>query len=166
MATNKFGVNCYSPSDVILIIAGYQVTGWESITITRRMDSFIPVYGIRGKHTTVPSGDTSATITIPLLQTSQSNDVFSSILGLDEINGTGKLNMSLVDNSGDSVFYSDEARILGYPEVVFSGNFSYRAWRIFCQTTYTYEIGGNGKPSTNLFDSVVSGATNLVGSIF
>lgn len=166
MAINKFGVNTYSPSDIILTVAGYQATGWERINIARRVDSFIPVYGIRGKHTTVPSGDTSATIIVPILQTSQTNDVFSTILGLDEVRGTGRLTLSLKDMSGDSVFSSNEARILGYPEVVFSGGFEYRVWKIYCQSTSTYKVGGNGRPATNLFDSIVSGASDFISSIF
>lgn len=163
---NKFSVFTYSPSDVVLDIGGYQLTGWESISISRRVDGFIPAYGIRNKHTRVPTKDTSATITIPLLQTSQSNDVLSAIHELDLQNGTGRIALMLKDGSGTSVFSSAEAYILGYPEVIFSGDFTYRAWRIFCQTTNTYSVGGNGRPQTSLFDTAINEASNFISGIF
>ena len=68
MATNKMSVQTYNPADVLLDIGGYTLAGWESISISRRSLGFITVPGIRGKHTRVPSGDSSATITISLLQ--------------------------------------------------------------------------------------------------
>ena len=65
-------VYTYSPSEVQLTFGGYTVTGWQSISITRSVDAFKPVRGIRGKHTRVRSIDTSCTITVTILQTSMS----------------------------------------------------------------------------------------------
>ena len=59
-------VNTYSPTDVKLVIGGYTIVGWDNVTIARRSQGFITIPGIRGKHTRVPSGDTSATITLVL----------------------------------------------------------------------------------------------------
>lgn len=162
---NKFTVNTYSPSDVRLVIGGYQLTAWDSITIARRVDNFLPVFGIRGKHCTVPMNDTSSFITIPLLQTSPSNDVMSYIHQLDIENGTGRIALILKDDSGKSVFSSNEGRILGYPEVKFSGGFEYRVWRIFLQTTDSYTVGGNTRPSTSIFDSAFNVASSFVSNI-
>lgn len=161
----KFTVDTYSPEDVILTIGGYQLTAWETISISRRVDTFVPVFGIRGKHTSVPTGDTSATIVIPLLQTSASNDVLSAIHDLDSQNGTGRLILMLKDNSGRSIFSSDEGRIMGYPETVYSGGFEYRAWKIWLQSTSTYIVGGNSSPSTSIFDGALNAASNFVSSL-
>ena len=166
MADKKFTLNTYSPSEVILTIGGYQITGWESITIARRVDGFVPVFGIRGKHTRIPTNDTSSFITLPVLQTSQSNEVLSTIHGLDLIEGTGRLAILLKDNSGASVFSSNEAYIVGYPETVFSGTFEYRNWSILCQTTDTFIVGGNSRPSSSVFDGVFNAASNFVNNIF
>ena len=156
-------VFCYSPKEVQLTFGSYTVTGWQSISITRSVDAFKPIRGIRGKHTRVRNADTSCMITIPLLQTSMSNDVLSKIHELDITNGTGRIELTLSDLSGTSVFNSVEAYIVGYPEVVYSGEFEYRQWRIFCQTTGSYTVGGNAQVE-NIFSSIFSKASGLANS--
>ena len=153
----------YSPKEVQLTFGGYTVTGWQSITITRSVDAFKPVRGIRGKHTRVRNADTSCTITIPLLQTSMSNDVFSRIHELDIQKATGRIELTLSDLKGTSVFSSREAYILGYPEVVYSGEFEYRQWKLFCQTTGSYTVGGNAQ-TINIFSSIFNSAAGLVNT--
>ena len=165
--TNSFTISTYNPSDVTLVVAGYVIAGWDTISITRRTDSFKPVAGIRGKHARVRTGgslnpDTSAIITLTLAQESQSNDVLSAIHELDITEGTGRIVLTLKDKSGGSLFNSHEAYILSYPESVFTNDFSGRQWRIFCQSTKTYFVGGNTKPQTSLLDS----ATSFVSGLF
>lgn len=162
---NTFTVNTYSPKDVRLAIGGYIFTGWQSISITRSAKVFTPYRGIRGKNTRVRNKDTSATIVIPLIQTSPGNDVLSEILSQDAVKGTARISLTLNDNSGNSVFSSNEAYIAGYPTVTFSGGFEYRNWEIFCQSTSTYDIGGNSRPATNLFDSAISQVSGFINNI-
>lgn len=145
----------YSPKKVIFVIGGYQVTGWESITIGRSTNAFIPIRGIRGKNTRVRNTDSSATITIPLLQTSLSNDVLSDIHTQDIALGTGRIELTLKDTGGNSIFSSNEAYILGFPAISYSGGIEYREWKIYCQSTSNYEIGGN--PESNVGDILSSG---------
>jgi hypothetical protein len=163
---NTFDVKTYSPKDVVLIIGGYQVTGWQTISITRSVKGFTPIRGIRGKNTRVPNRDTSATLTFPILQSSQSNDVLSYIHELDLEEGTARIALTLKDNSGRSVFNSNEAFITGYPSATFSGQFEYRNWEIFCQTTDTFKVYGNSRPSTSLFDGALNEATSFVEGLF
>jgi hypothetical protein len=163
---NSFTVTTYSPNDVKLIIGGYQIAGWQNISIYRSAKSFNVIRGIRGKNTRVPNKDTSATIQISLAQFSPSNDVMSAILIADEQNGTARISLTLKDGSGGSVFSTNEAYITGFPSTVYSGGFEYRGWEIFCQSTDTYSIGGNTRPSTSLFDSAVSEATDFISNIF
>lgn len=162
----KMSVNTYSPNSVELSVGGYSIAGWDNITVARRVTSFLPIPGIRGKHTRVPNLDTSATITLTLIQTSPSNDVLSAIHGLDIINGTGRLVLTLKDKSGRSVFSTSEGYITGYPETVFSGDFEYRTWTIFCQSTSELVVGGNTKPDIPLVDQVVNGIKGIAGNIF
>lgn len=163
---NTFDVKTYSPKDVVLIIGGYQVTGWQSISITRSVKGFTPIRGIRDKNTRVVNRDTSATLTFPILQSSQSNDVLSYIHELDLEEGTARISLTLKDNSGRSVFNSNEAFITGYPSVTFSGQFEYRNWEIFCLATDTFKVYGNSRPSTSLFDGALKEATNFVEGLF
>lgn len=162
---NKFTVDTYDPSDVTLIIGGYQIKVWESISIARSAPGFVTIRGIRGKNTRVRQNDTSAVIQVPILQTSPSNGVLSEIHSLDLQNGTGRIGLALKDSSGRSVFSSDEAYIVGYPETVFSGTFEYRVWNIFCQTTKSFRIAGNSRPSTSLFDSALSSISDLASRL-
>lgn len=164
--SNSFTVQTYSPKDVILTVGGYQLTGWQSISVSRSVKGFTVIRGIRGKNTRVKNVDTSATITLSLLQTAQGNDVLSYIHELDLEEGTARISLLLKDRSGRSVFSSNEAFITGYPTATFSGQFEYRNWELFCQSTGTYTVGGNAKPATDLLDSALSEAGKFIDSIF
>lgn len=163
--SNTFSVVTCSASDVILTLGGYTITGWDVFSLQRRVKGFTPVYGIRGKNTRVQNVDTSATLTITLIETSPSNDVLSAIHELDLENGTARIALMLKDNSGNSVFNSAEAYITGYPTVSYSGEFTYRTWEIFMQSSATYIVGGNARGSTNLLDSLLSSASSAISSI-
>ena len=156
-------VYTYSASEVQLTFGGYTITGWQNLTITRSVDAFKPVRGIRGKHTRVRSIDTSCTITVTILQTSMSNDVLCRIHDLDLEYGSGRIELLLKDMGGTGVFSSAEAYVLGYPEVVYSGEFEYRQWRLFCQNTGNYTIGGNGQ-TTSIFSNIFNSAAGLVNT--
>lgn len=155
-----FNVTTYSPKDVILTMAGYQVIGWTSISVQSPQGIFLPIKGIRGKHTRVPIEDASATISIALSQTSPSNDVFSRIAQLDSEFETGCIDLLLKDRSGRTVFESHEAYITANPNITFTDTIEERVWTMFCQKTLT-NIGGNTRPSTSLFDSVVDRISNI-----
>lgn len=151
----------YSPQQVILTIAGYQITGWQTIRAAKRMKAFQPINGIRGKNTRVRNLDTSGIITIPLIQTSQGNDVLSSIHGLDIERGTGRLTLTLKDLSGQTVISSDEAYIDGYPEIGFSGDIQYRNWTLVMQSANWY-VGGNASAQSSVFDSSIGQIGNII----
>lgn len=167
---NGFSVSTYSPSDVALIVGGYTLAGWDRITIVRRTDSFKPIYGIRGKHTRVRMGgkdarESSAFITIVLSQESQTNDVLSDIHRQDIEQGTARIALTLKDSSGSSVFSSDEAYITNFAAAEFSNDFGTREWRIFCQTTETYNVGNNTRPQTSIFDTAINEVSSFVSGI-
>lgn len=155
----------YNPQQVQLIVGGYTVTGWESISIARTVSGFQPIRGIRGKNTRVFNQDTSAMITVPLIQTSPANDVFAQIHNLDLTNGTGRLEIMLKDRSGGGIYSSIEAYIVGYPEVTYSGTFSYRNWQIFCQST-SFNPNGNSSAVSSIFNTLVSEASSFVQGLF
>lgn len=167
---NGFSVSTYSPSDVALVIGGYTLAGWDRISIVRRTDNFKPIYGIRGKHTRVRMGgkdarESSAFITIVLSQESQTNDVLSDIHRQDIEQGTARIALTLKDSSGSSVFSSDEAYITNFAAAEFSNDFGTREWRIFCQTTETYNVGNNTRPQTSIFDTAINEVSSFVSGI-
>lgn len=167
---NSFTVATYNPSEVSLTLGGYTLSGWDRISISRRTDSFKPIYGIRGKHTRVRSGgkntnDSSCFISITLSQESQANDVLSEIHSQDIAQGTARIALTLKDESGTSVFSSKEAYILSFANAEYSIDFGTREWRIFCQTTSTYNVGSNVRPQNSLLDSAINEVTSFVSGI-
>ena len=81
--------------------------------------------------------------------------------------GSGRLEITLKDGSGTSVFSSNEAYIVGYPAVTYSGGIEYREWRIFCQTTTTFEVGSNIESGIgDILSSGFSAARNAINNIF
>lgn len=144
-------VNTYNPSEVYLIVCGYVCEAWQDITIERNVaEAFRQVTGIRRKHTRVRNRDSSAKITINVMQTAELNDVLSEIHSQDLEDGTGRLELTLVDKSGNSLFQSIEAYIVGYPPVTFSEGITFLPWTIQCQSTDKYIVGGNTQPSAPL----------------
>lgn len=154
-----FEVATYSPTDVHLVISGYSIIGWNSISITRTTPEYKMIRGIRGKHTRARSQDTSCSLSISLSQASSTNDVFSQILEKDRETGNGRLTIILKDNSGSSKFESNEAYIIGYPTSSYTDGFESREWTIFCQTTSQFVVGGNSVPPKDLTKTLF----NLLG---
>lgn len=151
-----FEVNTYNPTDVYLIIGGgYQCSGWDEITIERSVPSFKMIKGIRGKHTRVKDSDTSAIITISVMQVHATNDVLSELHRLDIEEGTGRIELILVDKSGNSSFSSSEAFVMGYPKKVFKDGIEFVPWTIQCQSTEEFIVGGNSRPDTSLINQAI-----------
>lgn len=148
----NFEVATYSPSDITLIISGYQIEGWSNITVTRNSPRFREIKGMRGKNTRCPELDTSASVTLNIMQTEVANQVFSKILSLDSQYRTGRLTVTLKDTFGESVFNSIEAYIPTDAATTYTNDIEYRSWTIQCQSTQSYDIGGNTKSFQSLLD--------------
>lgn len=148
------GIYTYSPSEVDLVVAGYRVTGWNSIAVSRSAPAFTIVRGIRGKNTRTRNRDTSAVIFIDVSRTSPVNTVFSEIVRQDLIYGTGRLEILLKDKNGTSLYSSNEAFIDKYPDDAFTTELNNRRWSITCQSTSEWNIGGNETAQESLFSNV------------
>jgi hypothetical protein len=149
-------VYTYDPSQVKLMIAGVDAVGWDTISIKKSSPTYRLVKGINGKHTRIQDYDTSATIVLSVMQTSPTNDILSRVHELDVTNGTGRLEITLKDYSGDSEFSSVEAFIESYPEAKFSDSIQFNVWTIICQSTDGYVVGGNARPSENVISDILN----------
>lgn len=158
-------VYTYSPKDVVFILGGYALSGWGSIRISRNSQVYTQVRGIRGKNTRYRNTDTSATITVSILQTEEANDILSEIVDIDRELGTGRIALTIKDGSGTAVISSSEAFIAGYPEVVYSGGFEYRSWTILCNTTSRFEVNGNTSAQESVFKKVEGIASGVLDRI-
>lgn len=148
-----FEVHTYSPSEIRLAISGYQITGFESITVTKNSPVFSIVKGIRGKNSRIRNRDTSCTVTVDIIQTSIVNDVMNQILEQDIRTNSARLTLNLTDGLGSSKIESNECFIESYPDLVYADDIEYRRWSLICLSTSLYRVGGNSKLADSAFDT-------------
>lgn len=131
----------YIPTNVILLVSGYQISGWNSIEISRNAPSFKQIRGIRGKNTRTRNKDSSCTLKITVLQTELVNEVLSKCLEADISTGNVRLEMTLKDLGGTSFFTSTTAYITGYPMINYSKEVAEVTWELSCEDSYFYPGG-------------------------
>ena len=147
-----FEVNTYSPSEIMLMVSGYQITGFQKIEVTRNSPAFTMIKGIRGRNSRQRNRDTSCVVSVDIIQTSIVNDVLTQILEEDLRTNSARLTLNLTDGLGSSKIESREAFIEGYPEMAYSGDIVYRRWNLICLSTDLFRVGGNAKLSASAFD--------------
>src|SRR5690554_6354851 len=157
-------INTYSPVEVHLIIAGYRVTGRNSIAVSRTSKAFTMVRGIRGKNQRVRPKTSSDVIFDAVIRTIPVNTVFSAVVPNDLMYCTGRLDILLKDKNGQSLFMSNEAYIDGYPDDAFTTELNNRRWTITCQTTSEWNIAGSEKAQESLFSNITNSIGNAVDS--
>ena len=123
-------VATYVPDNVVMLISGYEIDGWNKITISRKAPSFILVRGIRGGHTRVRNPDTSCSIEIEVYQTSVLNDVLSKVLQVDMAQGQVRLEMTMQEITNTGLFVTSSAFVLGYPEVSREDTLGTVVWKL------------------------------------
>lgn len=128
----------YVPSNVVLLISGVQIEGWNTIKITRNAPSFKQVRGIRGKNTRTRIKDSSASITIETPQTELINEVFSKCLEADEQTGNVRLDITLREITGTSFFNTTTGYVLGRPELSYSNGLANNTWSLSCDDSQMY----------------------------
>lgn len=130
-------VQTYSPSDVIITFGGYVLENWDTVSVKRTTPSFKIIKGIRGKNTRVRSQNTSAEVTLTIPITSIGNTVLGEIVAQDELNGTGRLIMTIKDVQGFEVFSTAEAFVEKPADKEYGAEMSSRAWTIHCLSSQT-----------------------------
>lgn len=144
----------YDPKKVTLLIAGYKLPGIVKISVQFNSRPFKRVKGIRGTNTRVRDRDTSCQIQVEVLQTSLANNVLSKIHELDAQYGTGRIELSLQDNSGTTgtktLLESDTAYVDGFPNFGFSSEAETRTWTIECLSTRNVHVGSGFKAALDL----------------
>lgn len=123
----------YVPSNVSLIVSGYPIQGWTSLSLEYNTPAFKQVRGIRGKNTRVRMHDHSCTLVVECLHTELVNDVFSMALQADRANGTGRLEIALMESTGTSFFTTPIAYVVGEPPLVRTSDISTVRWTLVCE---------------------------------
>lgn len=141
----------YNPAAIVADLSGYVIPSKDFardrfISVRPEGPEFEKILGIRGKHTWVHNRNRSGEIKITLMQTSEANRVFSNIVQMDSVNLTGRLHFNLKDVEGSSLVAVTDCRILGIPEIVYSGDQEAREWTIGYLYTNILTVGGNRNP--------------------
>lgn len=123
----------YDFKQVAFILGGRIITGFaegEAITVERDEDSFTLMVGADGDATRAKSNNRSGTVTIRLLQTSESNLILQGFASADELSNAGLVPMLIKDNSGNSLFTAEQAWVQKPPAASFGAEGTEREWVI------------------------------------
>lgn len=153
----------YVPSNVILVISGWQVQGWNEISVTRNAPGFKQIRGIRGKNTRTRMHDTGATLTIRVPQTEDMNEVMSAIHDADLEEGTARLEIMLAEVTGNSFFSTATGYITAYPELTYTGDMSERVWTIVCDES-SFQVGSARSAAVGIVQNGVSRLKDFVNN--
>lgn len=129
------GVRTYSPGAIVITVGGVAMGGFADgtfVSISRDEQSFTKVTGADGTVSRSKSNNRSGAVTLTLQQTSPSNEVLSSLLAQDELDGTsGVVPVLIKDTSGETRFFSGTGWVRGLPDnIEFAKEISNREWVI------------------------------------
>lgn len=149
----------YSPEDVIVVLSNdkfsHIVSGYTEgsfLSITRLIPHAELYNGADAQNARVVRAVKNCDITVTLMQTSETNDVFSQLLVLDEASRDGSdcFALTIKDNTGRTVMSSPQVFIGTVPDAEFGIEISDRAW-VLRAIHLDQHYGGNGKLSPDTF---------------
>lgn len=144
--SGKFHV--YDPNEVSAMVCGLPIEGGYAdgtfIEIEQDSDDFVDVVGIDGDVTRSKTNDRRATITLTLMQTSESNGLLSALNNIDRkaSNGAGVGPLLIKDNQGTTLFAAEKSWIAKPPTAGFDKTAGPRAWKIRVADLERFD-GGN-----------------------
>lgn len=161
MASTKEILASYSPEDVVIVISNDRFSHFLSgytegsfLQVTRTVPHAVLQNGADGANARVVRGVKNCDVTVTLMATSESNDVLSQLLALDEgsRDGTDVFSLTIKDNTGRTVMSSPQAFIGTNPEIDFGIEVTDRAW-VLHAIHLSIHSGGNGRFSPEGFES-------------
>jgi len=159
----------YSPEEVTIVIsaagASEQITGFADgtfISATRLVVASEPYIGSDITGGRVKRRNRSMNVTITLHQYAASNTFLQALQRADEEDGGNRYvaSCTIKDNSGQTLFFSNQTIIATTPDVTFSSTTETRDWTLFMFNTDN-QIGGN----TLISDSTVQAIETLGGEV-
>jgi hypothetical protein len=152
----------YSPESVVITVGNdkfsHIVSGYADgtfISVARNVDHATHYNGADGTNARVVRSIKNCDVTLTLHQSSESNDVFSQLLALDEESRDGSdcFYMTIKDTSGRTVMSTPVAYIGTTPDTSLGTDIAERAW-VIRAINMTQHIGGNGKFTGDTYSTV------------
>ncbi len=116
----------------------------EMVTIDPGAEVFTDVVGTDGQVTRSKTLNRTATVTVKLMQSSSTNDLFSTLLTTDQNapNGAGVVPLYIRDRNGRSLHTAAQAWISAWPSVSYDRGAVMREWVIRVARLENF-VGGN-----------------------
>lgn len=121
----------YDPTQVIVTVNGSTLSGFVDgtfVAVERAVETFSKVVGAYGEVARVKSADRSGTMTLTLMQSSNSNLVLNALANQDEQSSTGVVPIQVKDLSTNGAVFAAEGWIKGKPKVEWGKEMSNREW--------------------------------------
>lgn len=136
----------YSPEDVVVLFGGvHKLSGYVNgtfINISKDSPSFTTKVTSSGMVSRVRTSNDVYTVAITLHSSSESNQVLSYALLLDEATKMGKFPFIVKDHLGSSLFFSPTSWIESRPSSDFSVGIEDREWMFKCVDA-VFNVGDN-----------------------
>ena len=139
-------LNLYSPSDVIVSVAGmHTITGYADgtfIRIIKEAKPFEKQRAMDGEVSRIYNDDNVYRVELSIMQSSGSNNVLGMLYNIDLATRIGKFPLFIKDTRGQTSFISATTWIEQPPDVVFSNDLQVWTWTFGC-TDATMVYGSN-----------------------
>lgn len=135
----------YDPAQVVIMfgVAKLEGTAPDGRVSIEFPEGYGHVVGTDGEVARFKINDPTCKVTVPLLQTSQSNDVLTALYLADRVAPTGApLTLFIKDINGTSLFTAAGAWIVGLPATRFVGGVEAREWTFQTAAVIPF-VGGN-----------------------
>lgn len=135
----------YDFKQVVCTFNGFQIQGFAEggeISVERNEDAWTLQVGADGEGTRSKSNNKSGRITLPLQQSSASNDVLSAFADADELSNAGSGPFLMKDLSGRSLIVAEQAWIVKKPATNFGAESSPWEW-VLETDNLVMSLGGN-----------------------
>lgn len=131
---------------LIVVIGGVPISGFgenDAITFDHDEDEWEKVVGADGEVTRSRNNNRSGSITITLMQTSDSNDALEAIRLIDETTGAGIVGVLVKDLTGRTVIGADRAWVRKRPSLEFGKRAGEREWILDCDQVAVFAGGSS-----------------------
>lgn len=138
-------VKTYDPKQIIVTFGGNILSGFADgtfVTAERNEDMWTTQIGTDGEDTRSKSNNRSGSITVSLMQTSDSNAVLSALALTDEASNSAALPLQIKDNSGNTLLIAETAWIKKMPSVEYGREAGPREW-VFETGVLVMNVAGN-----------------------
>lgn len=139
------GVKTYDASQVQVILGAVPLVGaadGQFCNVTWDEDDYGKTTGADGEVSRHRMNNDSSTVTLTLLQTSDTNDLLMGYALADRTNNSGVFSLMIKDMNGRSLFVTDSAWVQRKPDMTFSKETETREWTIATGRATVF-IGGN-----------------------